>query len=103
MGDRVSNATYNAMVKTKKRIVEVLNPDTLIAKRDGTFEARSGYFYRHGRSADGFASRIKRTLGALGLEVDILEVQDRWAPWPRDSYFMVRFAVQPVAETVVQA
>lgn len=62
-------------------------PDTLRVGKDGICTARWGYFYRHGRSVEGYAQGVRAAFPAG----DIVSVQDRWAPWPRDSFFEVRF------------
>ena len=77
---------------TSKQIKEALSGkgfDRVIAKKDGSFEVRRGYFYRHGQTASGLAELVK---GAVP-NVLILEANDRWNTWPRDSYFQVIFRI----------
>ena len=64
--------------------------DRVVAKKDGTFEARRGYFYTHGLTAEGLGDAVKKLIkGAV-----ILECPNRWNPWPRDSYFKVIFKIE---------
>ena len=78
-------------MKSKKEIKEALDGicDKVMAKKDGSYEVRRGYFYRHGITAEKLAEGIKHRIP----EAAIQEVQDHWAPWPRDSYFRVTFVV----------
>lgn len=64
-----------------------VHPDKLIQKKDGSFEFRRGYFYRHGATTEGYVKAILRVFP----EAKIVESYDNFQPWPRDSYFMVRF------------
>lgn len=76
----------------KKRMREAgFHPDTFTAKKDGTFEARAGYFYRHGRTAEGLGETIKAAAEKAGLGCTILKTEDHWNAWPRTSYFLARF------------
>jgi len=70
----------------KQRLREV-HADKMIVKRDGTVEYRQFYFYRHGMTAEKFTAGIVRSLKALGIVATVLNEEDHWAPWPRDSYF----------------
>lgn len=62
-------------------------PDKLIQKKDGSFEFRKGYFYRHGATTERYVNAILKVFP----RAKILESYDNFQPWPRDSYFMVRF------------
>jgi len=62
-------------------------PDKLIQKKDGTFEYRKCYFYRHGATTE---MHVKKILGVFP-QAKIVEAYDNWQRWPKDSYFMVRF------------
>jgi hypothetical protein len=69
------------------------NVDKLTFKRDGTIVGKIHYFYRFGRTPDQLSERIVQDLGALGVRVTILESTDHWNPWPKDSWYEVRFTV----------
>ena len=86
-----------AKSKSMKAIIGNLTKDQVIAKRDGTFSIRRGYFYRHGMSAERFASGVVLALQRGGLDVDLVDSHDMWNPWPRDSYFeaIVRITENP--------
>ena len=81
----------------KKQVREALSGkgiDRVIAKKDGTFEARRSYFYRNGMTVVRFAEIVKSAVP----NVQILEERDRWNAWPRDSYFQVIFRVAGEAQ-----
>lgn len=73
----------------KKLIKEMLRGpfDSISFHKDGTISGKKGYFYRHGLSTEVLESRILKDFP----NAIILSSCDRWAPWPRDSYFYVRF------------
>ena len=60
------------------------------SRKDACFVAKRGYFYRHGMTADGAAAAVKTRFPTA----TILEANDRWHAWPKDSYFEVRFVVE---------
>lgn len=60
----------------------------LRGRGDGVFEARWGYFYRHGKTPATFVAKVKK---AFGTGVVILANGDHFAAWPASSYFWVRF------------
>jgi hypothetical protein len=77
--------------------VEVMNrlqqngvfPDRLIRKKDGSFEFRKMYFYRHGQTTEQYVSAILRVYP----QAKIVDQGDEFHHWPKDSYFMVRFKI----------
>jgi hypothetical protein len=73
----------------KKQIREKLAgiADSIRFKRDGSIEAKHGYFYTHGYTEGKMAAGIK----AIFPSTEILSSTNHWAAWPRDSYFYVRF------------
>jgi hypothetical protein len=82
--------------KEKDKFREI--SDRVIFKKDGTVEFRRSYFYRHGMDADQFAAAVEKRATKAGLNVMLTDSGDRWAPWPRDSYFWAIFAVKSEAE-----
>jgi len=60
-----------------------LHPDQ-VRTRDGAFEVRRTYFYRHGRSAEDWAEQVAQSLPA---PLKVVGSRDDYAAWPRDSYF----------------
>lgn len=81
------------MTKTKETLTTVRDRLASVAdsvgysRKDDAFVAKRGYFYRHGMDADKLADAVKRAL----LDAVVLEASDHWNPWPRDSWFEVRF------------
>jgi hypothetical protein len=81
-----------AKAPTRRQVQDALEtarlaPDRLIhSRKTGRWEARLGFFYRHGRSAEGFAERVGTVLGA-----HVVNHGERWAAWPADSYWWVDF------------
>ena len=59
-------------------------------------ETRDSYFYRMNRSAESTARGIVEDLTKMdpNLIVTIVATGDHWAPWPRDSYFWVKYRVE---------
>lgn len=74
--------------KTKKTIREGVVCDTIKFKANGTIEFKSGYFYRCGRTAEGFGQRVIDELEQLGLKPTLIKFNDSWNAWPKDSYFI---------------
>lgn len=62
--------------------------DAFTVKKDGTVVFKKFYFYRHGQTAEGFASRMNKIVGEKMVLVDTF---DSWNAWPKDSYFAAVF------------
>ena len=60
---------------------------------------KEGYFYRHGRSAENLEAAVKKVIP----EAQITSTQDHWNPWPRNSWFEVRFKVPVSPEQQAKA
>ena len=78
---------------TKKKTKEAMtilagevHADRMLSKRDGTFEMRFGFFYRHGKTSEKMAIRVLQYGGA---SVKIVNHSERWQAWPKDSYWSV--------------
>lgn len=67
--------------------------DGVTFHKDGTVSFRWSYFYRMGRDADSFACKVQRQLEAAGFQVNDVEASDRWAAWPKTSYFVATMRV----------
>ena len=82
--------------RIKKIIVDAAIADSIAwSGKYQEYIAKRGYFYRHGMTADKFAQAIKQLIP----EAIITKADDHWHPWPKDSWFEVRFKV-PQAEEV---
>ena len=82
---------------SKKRIKEamiimssVVMADRVVAKKDGTYELRFGFFYTHGRTSEKMANRVK---GVMAEAVTIVNHEEVYRPWPKDSYWSVAIQV----------
>ena len=62
--------------------------DKVTVKKDGTVEVRDIFFYRHGRSVESTVERVKQVFP----NAVILAAFEKWQTWPRESYWLVRFA-----------
>lgn len=84
--------------KIRQEIRAAIGPivDRLIFKKNGTCEARLTYFYRHGKSPDQLADRIRAAIPGTV----VVETTDRWAAWPRVSYFRVVFKMEQVRDFI---
>lgn len=59
-----------------------------IRVRKGKVEILRSYFYRHGASAEKFAEDVDLLLGLTAAGHKVTH-EDRWAQWPKESYFVV--------------
>jgi hypothetical protein len=76
------------MTTDQKLAIEAeLGAGKVIWKRDHTIEARYGFFYRLGQSAEGKANKVQK----LFPDAQIIEYEEIWKEWPKDSYFKVLF------------
>lgn len=69
----------------------VIGVDKLAFKKDGTIEAKRGYFYRHDESPEKVAAKLTSALSSQGIEIQIVKTYDDFRPWPKDSNFVVVF------------
>jgi hypothetical protein len=78
--------TAKKLTKAEKHSLE-LHLGGVTSHRDGTVTYKVTYFYRYGRNEDRLVAEV------LGLfpGSTIVAKGDRWAEWPRESYFWVRF------------
>lgn len=74
------------------------NSDTtiIVSHKYNHIKIRSGYFYRHGRTADSVADQICSRLNLDYPEFifNVDAARDNWAPWPKDSYFETTLTVR---------
>ena len=76
--------------------------DSVGRKKDGTFVARQGYFYRAGKNAKGFCASVEADLKELGLNYEIIEIGDHWTPFrggaslAQSSHFFVHFKINQI-------
>ena len=83
----------------RQQIRGALVVDQLVCKRDGTFLAREGYFYRGGNSEDKLAQKIKNVLEPH-FAVTVIDSGDHWTPFrgasplESQSHFYVHFSVK---------
>jgi hypothetical protein len=69
--------------------LQLLALDSIRCSRAGVWRIKRGYFYRHGASPQTVWARIKQVIPTAVL----VSAEDRFNPWPRDSYFLVEFTV----------
>ncbi len=68
--------------------------DKISISRAGVITAKRVFFYRHGCSAKKLAEEIQKALP----EAKILNSEERWNPWPRDSFWLVQFEIPSLEE-----
>lgn len=68
--------------------------DKLTFKKDGTIEAKRGYFYKHGQTPKGVADQLASALKGEGIDIQIVDAYDDFKPWPKDSNFVVIFKLK---------
>jgi|GEM_PF-3431603 len=76
-----------------RHAVEWVFPSTFICKRDGSFEARKTFFYRHGGSAEAWADTVVKAVAAQGFDPTVIRCEEIWRDFPKDSYWTVTFTV----------
>jgi hypothetical protein len=64
-------------------------------KKDGRVEFKRSYFYRMGHSAEEFAENVRANMDAAGFSVSDVVAEDRFARWPKTSYFVATMKVEP--------
>ncbi len=65
-------------------------PDSIrYSTKENLFVVKRVYFYHHGMSAQSYAENIGKALDG----VQIISAKDFWKPWPKKSYFEVKFRV----------
>lgn len=65
-----------------------LYPDKF-SKSKGIFTFKNSYFYRHGRTAQAIANKIKE----IFPKAKIISAIDDYKRWPAISYFVVKFTI----------
>lgn len=80
----------------RKKIREIASgmSDSVSFKKDGTIAFKQGYYYRPQYDVQQFADGIKKTLEKKGFKIEMVNVEDRWAPYPRDSYYLAVLRVK---------
>ncbi len=85
-------------VKVIKETLECVCDTVTWSRKNGTFTARRGYFYKMGNSPKAFAARIVSALAPI-YTVEVIELSDNFAPFrggesvARNSHFKVVFKV----------
>lgn len=84
------------MELTKKSIKNTILCDRIIACKDGSYKFRSGYFYKHGQTAQKFSDKIIKQIedNFKNVFINIIDVSDNWNPWPKDSYFETHLRIE---------
>lgn len=62
-----------------------------VSRKGRTYSVKRTFFYTHGCTADKIAAAIRRALP----EARIVEAREHWNSWPKDSYWLVRFELEP--------
>ena len=77
----------------KHKIRELLNriSDKVIFKKNGSIEIRHGYFYHHGYHVESFHDDLLKLMLNNGFVTEIIEEDDNFQVWPKDSYLKIVF------------
>lgn len=67
--------------------------DQITFRENGTTVFKRSYFYRHGQSAESFAEQVRQQVALAGFVPCHVQAEDKWAAWPRVSYFVVTMRV----------
>lgn len=84
-----------AFQKEVKNILSYTTADAVICRKDGTVEAKTSYFYRHGMTGEKYAEQVRDILHRSGIPARVVG-EDRYANWPKTSYFVA--IITPVYE-----
>lgn len=79
--------------KEKQAIRAAVQTDQVTFKKDGTVEFKRSYFYRSGMTAESWTTRVTTQLFGHGYTVSDIEAHDKWAAWPKTSYFVATMKV----------
>ncbi len=80
--------------KIRKVLLENMSADKIVAKADGSLEFYHSYFYRHGNTAEKWETAVVKKVSEMGYNVEYSESEDRYASWPKDSYFVARIVLK---------
>lgn len=84
---------------TANSLRDITFADSVGRNKQGNFVFREGYFYRHGRTAEGFASAVAAKLKAEGIDAELVDSGDHWASFRggaslrTSSHFWAEFKV----------
>ena len=79
--------TFQKSVKQALANQTNVNPDTVIAHKDGSLSAKRSYFYSMGNTAEKWAAKVAAELTTAGISANV-HGHDAWAAWPKTSYFV---------------
>lgn len=71
------------------------NADAITFKADGSIRLRHSYFYSN-LSLEAFDRQVRYWFAKHGFTSTTVSKQNRWAPWPRESYLEVIVTVAPL-------
>ena len=86
----------NTKQTTLKQIKEIVSADQISRQKGGSIVFRDEYFYRHGRTAEGFRDKVSAALNTAGINHRVEDCGDHWAPFrggastAKSSHFYVR-------------
>ena len=83
---------YIMLTKQKKDEIRKILDDNFDhhSVRKGVYTVKESYFYRHGKSPETLYKKIQKVIP----EVKLVELDDKFNAWPKDSYFIVNFTVE---------
>ena len=67
-----------AAKNARKLIAENLHPDSLGKNKAGNLVARWGFFYTHGRTAEGYVTKVTALLTEAGIAFEIVDSGEVW-------------------------
>jgi len=67
---------------------EFCGVDRVICRQDGSVQCKRSYFYTFGNNPDKFAAIVTDRLNAAGVTGFVVYAEDKWAKWPKTSYFI---------------
>jgi len=82
-------------MRTLKEILRDVPIDSIGRNKAGVYKAKRKFYYRHGYSATQLVTDLSLALVRAGWSLTIQKAEEHWNPWPRDSWWEVRFTVVP--------
>jgi hypothetical protein len=85
---------------TKKLIKNAITnaSDNITFRKNGEIVVRRSYFYKHGMDSAQLAERCAADLKAAGFNPVIVSDEDKWAAWPKTSYFVATLKLRDVRD-----
>jgi hypothetical protein len=83
----MAHTKFQKAVKQAVEVEGAVYADKVVCKADGSVEVKHSFFYRHGNTADKWATKVFQALEAVGIESRV-DAREDFRQWPAESYFV---------------